>query len=48
MISARGKRVERQKRELTDEEREAIKKRLAEGRIKKNAEINSESDSIEQ
>ena len=48
MISARGKKAERQKRELTDEEREIIKKRLAEGRTKKNVEINSKSAPIEQ
>lgn len=48
MISPRGKKVERQKRELTDEERETIKKRLAEGRTKKNVEINSKSAPIEQ
>lgn len=46
MIGARGKRIERQKRELTDEEREAIKKRLAEGRIKKNTEIDSDPTPI--
>lgn len=48
MISARGKRVVRQKRELTDEEREVLRKRLAEGRAKRNTEINSESAPIEQ
>lgn len=36
LISFRGKKADRQKRELTDEEREAIKKRLAEGRTKRN------------
>lgn len=48
MISARGKRAKRQKRELTDEELEVLRKRLAEGRAKRNTEINSESSPIEQ
>lgn len=46
MISARGKKVTRSNREMTDEQREAIAKRLAEGRAKKDTEINSESTPI--
>lgn len=40
MISARGKKIQR---ELTDEQREAAKLRMAKWRTKNNTEINSES-----
>lgn len=46
MISARGKKVTRSNREMTDEQREAIAKRLSEGRAKKNTEIDSDPTPI--
>ena len=46
MISYRGKKVTRSNREMTDEQREAIAKRLSEGRAKKNTEIDSDPTPI--
>ena len=46
MISYRGKKVTRSNREMTDEQREAIAKRLSEGRAKKNTEIDSDPTTI--